>query len=168
VSSTRPLSVMAVLLQQHSLQLKLPLVRRYEPSAGPEIKRMITWWLFRAMARNMGRWWMRKEQWCNDVMMINSEKLKISGQICSSATSSTMNLIWNHPGLNPGVIGGKPAFSLLSYVTTTNFTTYIECDLCKSSIGTTIHALIHPNRDFVAEKRLQNHLIFCIQEAHWE
>jgi hypothetical protein len=42
-------------------------------------------------------------------------KPKYSEKICPSATLSTTNPTWPHPGLNPGPRGGKPATNRLSY-----------------------------------------------------
>jgi hypothetical protein len=55
-------------------------------------------------------WWWRilwNEDW--------QGKPKYSEKTCPSATLSTANPTWPHPGLNPGRRGGMPATNRLSY-----------------------------------------------------
>jgi hypothetical protein len=53
---------------------------------------------------------------------------------CSSATSSTTNLTWSHPGLNSGLLSEKPASSSLNCgILITNGSTRLHCrqTVCK-------------------------------------
>jgi hypothetical protein len=55
--------------------------------------------------------------WSNDaIMIINRGKLKHLEKTDYSATSSTMNLIRNHLGMNPDLHSEKPACSCLNYL----------------------------------------------------
>jgi hypothetical protein len=55
-------------------------------------------------------------------MRLTGENRSTPGKACPSDTLSATNPIWNDPGSNPGLRGGRPATNRLSHGTTYLFT----------------------------------------------
>jgi methionyl-tRNA formyltransferase len=56
-------------------------------------------------------------------MKMTVENRSTRGKTCPIATLSTTNPTWTHPGLNPGLRGGRPATNCLSHGTAMNSVT---------------------------------------------